>query len=74
MEKASFNNDELLVVNQIEYIEKLLNENLPVPMQTLQMLNKTLKRLKWLKRLQEVNQAEKVKLKTIETLAKDANH
>lgn len=54
-----------------EPLERLLSEYLPVPLDKLQMLNKHLRRVKWLKRLQELRTAEKVKLKSIETLAKE---
>ena len=58
----------------IELIDKLLTEHLPVPPDRVIVLNKRLRRLRWMKRIIEVTQAEKVKLKTLETLAKDANH
>jgi len=58
----------------IENIEKLLTEHLPVPDEKLSILNKRLRRLKWLRRHTEVTQADKVKLKTLESLAKDSNH
>jgi hypothetical protein len=51
-----------------------LTEHLPVPPDRVIVLNKRLRRLRWMKRIIEVTQAEKVKLKTLETLAKDANH
>jgi hypothetical protein len=60
--------------SQIEQIEKLLTENLPVPTDKVNLLSKRLKRLKWLRRLHEATTADKVKLKTLETLAKDSNH
>jgi len=37
------------------------------------MLTKHLRRVRWLKRLQELRTAEKVKLKSIETLAKEGS-
>ena len=52
-------------------MEKLLAEHLPVPPEKHQMLTKHLRRVKWLKRLQELRTAEKVKLKSIETLARE---
>ena len=58
----------------IDLIDKLLTEHLPVPPDRVIVLNKRLRRLRWMKRITEVTQAEKVKLKTLETLAKDANH
>ena len=55
-------------------MEKLLAENLPVPTEKVVKLNKALRRAKWMKRFNEVRIAEKVKLKTLENLAKDSNH
>ena len=52
-------------------LEKLIGEHLPVPPERQQILQKHLRRVKWLRRLQEVSNAEKVKLKTIETLARE---
>jgi hypothetical protein len=54
-----------------ETLEKLLSEHLPVPPEKHQTLTKHLRRVRWLKRLQELRTAEKVKLKSIETLAKE---
>jgi hypothetical protein len=56
-----------------EILEKLLAEHLPVPPEKHQMLSKHLRRVRWLKRLQELRTAEKVKLKSIETLAKEGS-
>lgn len=56
-----------------EILEKLLAEHLPVPPEKYQMLTKHLRRVRWLKRLQELRTAEKVKLKSIETLAKEGS-
>lgn len=44
-----------------------------MPPEKYQMLTKHLRRVRWLKRLQELKSAEKVKLKSIETLAKEGS-
>lgn len=54
-------------------MEKLNSENLPLPVEKHNLVHKTLKKEKWLKRLLELQNAEKVKLKQLETLAKDSN-
>lgn len=58
----------------VEQLEKLTNENLPTPIDKHQALVKRYRRERWLKRLKELQVSEKVKLKQLESLAKDSNH
>jgi hypothetical protein len=56
----------------IEQLEKLQQENLPLPQGRPQQVSKILKRARWLRRFGELQSADRVKLKQIEALARDS--